>query len=423
MTKRERLRTSLSHRQPDRIPIDMGSTSVTGMHILIVEKLREYYGLERRPVHLVEPYQMLGMIDDDLGEILNIDTVGIYPRNNMFGFPDENWKEFRTRWGQVILVPGDFNIVTDNNGDFLIFPEGDTTAPPSAKMPKSGYFFDTIIRQPEIVEEDLDPGDNLEEFKRLTKADIQYWKVRAEETADKGRGIVANLGGTAVGDIALVPAPFLKYPKGIRDIAEWYMSTVMRPDYLKYVFDKQTDIAVDNLQALHASIGDAIDVLFICGTDFGTQNSSFCSVDTFMDLYMPFYKKMNNWIHDHTAWKTFKHSCGAVEPFMNAFIESGFDIINPVQVNASGMDPKILKRKYGKDLVFWGGGVDTQRVLPFGKPSDVERQVLELCDIFSKDGGFVFNTVHNVQANVPLENVVAMFNALEKFNSSAGSLK
>jgi hypothetical protein len=418
MTKRERLKTSLSHKQPDRIPVDMGSTSVTGIHILIVDKLRQYYGLERRPVQLVEPYQMLGMIDDDLAEVLHIDTVGIYPRNNMFGFPNEDWKEFRTRWGQVILVPGKFNIATDNEGDFLIFPEGDMTAPPSAKMPKSGYFFDTIIRQPEIIEEKLDPEENLEEFKHLSEADLQHCKAQAQEAGEKNRGVVANIGGTAVGDIALVPGPFMKHPKGIRDIAEWYMSTVMRPDYLKYVFEKQTDIAVDNLRMLHETISDGIDVLFICGTDFGTQNSSFCSVETFKNLYMPFYQKMNNWIHEHTTWKTFKHSCGAVEPFMNSFIEAGFDIINPVQINASGMDPKTLKEKYGKNIVFWGGGVDTQKILPFGKTADVEKEVMELCDIFSKDGGFVFNTVHNIQANVPLENVIAMFNALERVNSS-----
>ena len=418
MTDRERLKISLNHRQPDKIPVDFGSTSVTGIHILIVEKLREYYGLEKRPVSLVEPYQMLGMVDDDLAEVLHIDTVGLYPRNNMFGFPDTEWKEFRTRWGQVIMVPGKFNITTDSEGDYLIYPEGDITAPPSAKMPKTGYFFDTIIRQPPIIESDLDPEDNLEEFVLLTETDLRYWEDQVSGAEEKGKGVVANIGGTAIGDIALVPAPFLKYPRGIRDIAEWYMSTVMRPGYLKYVFEKQTDIVLENLGLLFDKIGNGIDVIFICGTDFGTQNSSFCSVDTFNDLYKPYYRKMNDWIHEHTTWKTFKHSCGAVEPFMSSFIAAGFDIINPVQINASGMDPRVLKKKYGRDIVFWGGGVDTQRVLPFGKPSDVEKQVKELCDIFSKDGGFVFNTVHNIQANVPLENVIAMFNALNRHNSN-----
>jgi uroporphyrinogen-III decarboxylase len=163
--------------------------------------------------------------------------------------------------------------------------------------------------------------------------------------------------------------------------------------------------------------GDMVDVAYICGTDFGTQDSSFCSVETYDELYAPYYKKINNWIHRNTSWKTFKHSCGAVEPFMEHFIDSGFDIINPVQVNAAGMDPVLLKEKYGDRLTFWGGGVDTQKVLPFGTPEEVKAHVLSECQIFAPGGGFVFNTVHNIQANVPLQNVLAMLEAIRQFDS------
>ena len=129
---------------------------------------------------------------------------------------------------------------------------------------------------------------------------------------------------------------------------------------------------------------------------------------------MPYYKKVNNWIHSNTRWKTFKHSCGAVESLMSLFIESGFDIINPVQINAEGMDARKLKQKYGKDIVFWGGGVDTQGVFPFGTPGQVKEQVKKQCSILNENGGFVFNTVHNIQANVPFKNVVAMLEALKE---------
>ncbi len=232
---------------------------------------------------------------------------------------------------------------------------------------------------------------------------------------DKGKGIIANFGGTAIGDIALVPAINLKAPKGIRDVADWYMSTLMRSDYLHQVFEKQTDIAVKNLAMAKEATGDHVDAVFICGTDFGTQDSSFCSLETFDELYAPYYRKINNWIHKNTRWKTFKHSCGAVEPFMEHFIDSGFDIINPVQVNAAGMDPVKLKEKYGDRLVFWGGGADTQKVLPFGTPEEVKAHVIKECEIFAPGGGFVFNTVHNLQANVPLRNVLAMLEAIREF--------
>jgi uroporphyrinogen-III decarboxylase len=415
---KERLNDSLNHKQPNKIPVDVGSTSVTGIHVLAIQRLRDFYGLEKRPVRLIEPYQMLGEIENDLAEILHLDIIGILSSNTLFGFPNDGWKEYRTHWGQLLLVPGKFNTLKDKSGDFLIFPEGDTSSPPSGRMPKTGYFFDSIIRQEPVIEEKLNPEDNLEEFKLLTENDLKYWADQIKIARESGKGVMANFGGTALGDIALVPAPFMKYPKGIRDITEWYISTLSRPEYVKYIFEKQSEIAVENFKMLHRVVGNDIDAVFLCGTDFGTQNSSFCSPETFDELYLPWFKKMNDWIHENTTWKTFKHSCGAVEPFLENFIKAGFDIINPVQINAAGMDPKNLKKKYGKRLVFWGGGVDTQKVLPFGTPSDVENQVLELCELFSKDGGFVFNTVHNIQANVPVENIAAIFKALDKFNSN-----
>ncbi|MDZ7346537.1 MAG: methyltransferase, partial [candidate division KSB1 bacterium] len=175
-------------------------------------------------------------------------------------------------------------------------------------------------------------------------------------------------------------------------------------------------IAVRNLEKLWQRVGDLVDIVFICGTDFGTQSSTFCSPETFRTLWLPYYKRMNDWIHKNTTWKTFKHSCGAVEPFIPLFIEAGFDILNPVQIAAAGMDPKHLKREYGAQITFWGGGVDTQTTLMFKSPAEVRAEVLRNCEIFSRDGGFVFNTVHNIQGNVPLENVVAMLQAVREFN-------
>jgi hypothetical protein len=416
MNSKELVKKSLQHKATEKVPVDFGSTPVTGIHILVVEKLRQYFGLEKRPVKLIEPYQMLGEIDAELHPLMGIDTLGLSPMNNMFGFANNGWKVFRTFWGQEILVPQKFNTNLDANGDLLIYPEGDMQALPSGKMPKTSYFFDALIRQGTLDDSALNPEENLEEFKLLSSEDLQYWKIQFESVRGSGKAIVANIGGTGLGDIALVPATFMKHPKGIRDITEWYMSTVMRPEYVKTIFDKQSDIAIENLKLISSMAGDLIDVIYICGTDFGTQDSTFCSPETFDELWMPYYHKINNWVHTHTSWKTFKHSCGAVESLIERFIEAGFDILNPVQINAKGMDPALLKKKYGSRIIFWGGGVDTQKVLGFGTPHEVREQVLNQCEILSKNGGFVFNTVHNIQANVPLENVVSMIDALKEFN-------
>jgi hypothetical protein len=416
MTSREKVLNALNH-QAGPVPVDFGSTSVTGMHCSCVAELRDHYGLEKRPVKIHEPYQMLGLIEDDLLDAIGADAVGMEPRSTIFGFPVGDWKKWQTPWGQEVLVPGGFQVMQNEKGTY-IYPAGDTSVAPSGHLPNGGYFFDSIVRQPEVDDDNLNPDDNLEEFTPLTDKQLAALKASAEKAAATGRAVVGGIGGTALGDIALVPAPFLKAPKGIRAIEEWYVSTAIRKDYVHEVFGRQTEIALANLKRAAPVLDGLMDVIFMCGTDFGTQSGTFCAPSTFDELWLPYYRKMNDWIHANTGWKTFKHSCGAVENFMDHFIEAGFDIINPVQCSATGMDPRTLKKRYGDRLTFWGGGVDTQHVLPFGKPEEVRAQVLERCEIFSAGGGFVFDAIHNVQAQTPIKNIVAMLDAVREFNGS-----
>jgi hypothetical protein len=416
MSSRKRLQNALSFKTPDQVPLDFGGTAVTGIHVRVVEGLRNHFGLESKPVKVIEPYQMLGEIDSELMNRLGVDVIGLYGKKNMFGVNSENWKEYKTWWGQIVLVHEDINTIEDDKGDLYTYPEGDRSVEPSAVMPKGSYFFNAIIRQKPIQENRLNPEDNLEEYAPVSDEELNWFESRCIHLEKTGKGIIASFGGTGLGDIALVPGLQLKDPKGIRDIQEWYMLTIVRQDYIHEVFDKQTDIAIENLDKIHQKIGNRIDAIFICGTDFGTQSGQFCSPETFNHLYKPYYKKVNDWVHHNTTWKTFKHSCGAIIPFMESFIDAGFDIINPVQINAQNMDPIRLKKQYGERITFWGGGVDTQHTLPFGSPEEVKNQVIQNCEILGRDGGFVFNTVHNIQANVPINNVAAMLNGLHEFN-------
>ncbi len=415
MNSKEKINNSLEHKDGP-VPVDFGSTTVTGFHSTCVEELRKYYGLEDKPIKIHEPYQMLGYIEDDLKDALGLDALGLSPRKNMFGFENTNWKEWVTPWGQNVLVPEMFNTKLID-GSVYIYPEGDTEGTASASITDGGYFFDSIIRtDPDFDEDELNLEDNLEEFGLLSDDDIVYYNKLANSIVNEERAVVVGMPGISLGDIALVPAPFLKKPKGVRDIATWYMTIASEPEFVEAIFAKQSELALENLPKMWEIFGDKVDVAFICGTDFGTQISTFCSVNTFCDLWKPHYKKINDWIHENTTWKTFKHSCGAIEPIIPHLIEAGFDIINPVQCSATGMDAELLKNKYGKDVTFWGGGCDTQKILPFGTPEDVREYVLKNCDIFSKGGGFVFNAVHNVQAYTPIDNIVAMFEAVKYFN-------
>lgn len=416
MDSKTRIKQSLNHQQPDRIPLDLGGSGTSGLHVKNVQELRSYLGLKPQLIKAFEPYQMLGWMDEDILDALDVDVQCIPGQKTMLGFPNNSWKPWKMDIGMEVLISEDFKYSKGDDGSTLVYPEGDTSVPPSAKMPKNGYFFDTIIRQDPIIEDKLNPEDNLEEFNHIEDAALDYYRDQLSLHKNSPRALLGSFGGTALGDIALVPGPFMKNPKGIRDITEWYMSTLIRQDYIHSVFEKQTEIALSNLKKLYKTVGNGLDVIFLCGTDFGTQNSTFCSSETYQSLYHPYYKQMNDWIHANTEWKTFKHSCGAVAEFIPLFIESGFDILNPVQISATGMDPKTIKDQFGDDIVFWGGGIDTQQMLPFGTPAEIRDQVLENCEIFSRDGGFVFNTVHNIQGHTPVENIISMLNAVREFN-------
>ncbi|HXR48695.1 MAG TPA: uroporphyrinogen decarboxylase family protein [Candidatus Limnocylindrales bacterium] len=414
MTSRERLLTTLNHRQPDRVCVDFGGTYVTGIHTSIVHQLKQrLIGPAAAPTRVHEPYQMLGEVDAELRAALGADVTGVWSRKNIFGYEANGWKPFTLFDGTPCLVPGNFNVTPAPDGGWLMYPQGDTSVPSSGHMPKGAYFFDAIIRQEPLDEDHLNPEDNLEEFGLLTAEDIAYYEQQVARLDQdvKDTGIVLMPPGTAFGDIALVPGPFLKHPKGIRDISEWYMATAAQPHYVHAVFEKQCEYALKNLETLIAMFGDRVQVLALTGTDFGTQNSLFISIPTYRDLFKPYHQKLNDLVHRKSSWKTFIHSCGAIAALIPDFIEAGFDILNPVQCSAAGMDPVQLKRNFGKDITFWGGCVNTQHTM-YQTPEAVYREVRERIDIFNRDGGYVCNSIHNVQGNSPIENVLAMFRAI-----------
>jgi hypothetical protein len=366
---------------------------------------------------VIEPYQMLGEIKPDLIDALGVDVISLSSPNTIFGFPLMDWKPWTFFDGTPLLVPGGFNTKPEPNGDILLYPDGDPDCSPSGRMPDGGFYFDAIVRQHQINEAKLDPAHNLEEFKSISEDELDYYEREVDRLYQTGKAILGNFGGTGFGDIALVPGIQLRDPKGIRDITEWYISTVTRRDYVWQVFEKQCEIGLENLKRIHGRVGEKISVLFVTGTDFGTQNGPFISPKTYRDLYQPFHRAINNWVHQNTTWKTFIHSCGSVVKLYSDFIEAGFDIINPVQTSAKGMVPEILADQFGDQVTFWGGGVDTQHTLPFGTPEEIKTQVRERMSLFGAGGGFVFNPIHNVQAGISVENILAIYEAVQIFRN------
>jgi len=422
MDSRQRIQYSLNHKEPDKLPVDFGSTPATGMHVRIIYKLRQYFGLDEPgcPVKLLDPFMMLGEIKDDLRQVIGIDTVMLAGKGNLLGFNNDNWKEWKMWDGTPLLVPGLFNTEKNKDGSLFQYPQGDKKCLPVSKMPKEGYFFDSVIRQDKIIEEELNSADNLEEFGFLSKESLDYFKNAAQNLYDNTRYSITALiesHCSSFGDFFCIPAPMLKNPKGIRDPQEWLVSNITRKSYIKEVFEKQCDIAVENYRRAYGAVGNKIDVVFITGTDFGMQTGLIVSKDIYRQLYKPYHKKINDWIHKNTGWKTFIHTCGSIYELIPDLVDAGFDILNPVQISARDMEPEKLKKEFGKDVVFWGGGVDTQKTLSYGKPIEVKEQVKELIDIFSPGGGFVFSTVHNIEPNVPVENIIAMIDVIHEYRN------
>ncbi len=419
VSSRERVNAALSHKQADRVPLDLGGSGTTGMHVDSVYLLRQALRLDPpdTPVKVIDPFQMLGEIAPDLVAALGVDVLPLAKPVTDFGFRLEGWKPWTTFAGTPVLVPEGFNTEPDANGDLLLYPQGDRTAPASGRMPKGGIYFDTIIRHPTVDDATLKVEDNLEEFGPIAERDLAYLKNQAERLyATTDKAILLSPGGTSFGSFAATPGPALKHPKGIRSVEEWQMSTITRRDHLIKIFERQCEIGLANLQKIADAVGNRVTAVITSYTDFGAQNGPFISPQTYRALYQPFNKAVNDWVHQHTTWKTFTHCCGSVRALLPDFVEAGFDILNPVQTSAAHMDPVELKKSFGDVFTFWGGGIDTQRTLPFGTPEQVREEVRQRIRVFGAGGGFVFSPVHNVQSRAPVENILAMYETVREFS-------
>ena len=293
--------------------------------------------------------------------------------------------------GRPSKYPAGFSPVSEPDGSLVLLRDGQAIA----RMPKDGFYFDRLEKYPGAAHVDVATFQPA----LLSDQDCEHYRFQAEALfQNTDFAIVAPLG----------PPYELFYGLGTGDFASWMITLATEPDYVDALYGKLVEAWLENLRRFVAAVGDRVQVLQICD-DFGTQNAPFISVKMFRERIMPFYQRGLAWIHANTAMKVMLHSDGAIFPLIPSLIEMGVDILNPVQTSAGGMDAARLKREFGDQLVFWGGSLDCQHTLPFGTPDEVAREVAEHVRIFSPGGGYVFAPVHNIQANVPAENIVAMF--------------
>jgi len=402
MTSRERVLAALEHREPDRVPLDLGGSFVTSIHAVALDDLRKHLGLQQRPVKIVDAYQMLGEVEMDVVERLHLDCLPVEPPVLTMGLRRENWKPWRLMDGREVLVPGDFEVQVTPEGDWLFTAPGSGSAVPTHRMPRHGYYFDTLGETAWHMDWTPPPLSEMArqfEGALVHDGDLAHMAeqaARLRRTTDKA--LILNCWG-------------LLGPRYVGTLTDFWCLLASDPKYVRGLFDLAAEVGVRNLERMWEAIGEDIDVVVISGLDFGTQKAEWFSRDTFLEVYLPCLQVHYEWIRANTTWKSFEHSCGSAAKIIGDMAAAGLDAFNPVQTSAAGMDPAWLKETCGDRLTFWGGGSETQSTLPFGSPEQVRAEVAERIRIFAPGGGFVYCPIHNIQPNTPPENIVAAYDA------------
>ena len=405
MTSRERVLAAINHTEADRVPVDLGGTILSGISAKALTEFKKYKGLNSRPVKIIDLLQILSEMEEELIELLKVDTLSIEPQKVTFGIEHRSYKPWSLYDGTEVLMPGSFEVEEKSNGDWILHEEGKNGLPAVARMPKDGFFFDVLDDQRFNMEYEPPPVSELIR-EHLDKQPGQFvldtLSARAEKLRPSEKAIILGVW------------PYIG-PPSVGSIPDWLCLMLMQPEYVDELFRRKTEADLKVLEGLHRNLGDNVDILGIDGVDFGTQRAGMFSTELFERYYYPYYLSINDWVHSNTNWKTWKHSCGSIEQFLPFLVKSGLDCINPVQCSAAGMKPGYLKDKYGDSITFWGGGADTQWTLPFGTPDEVYTEVKKRLEIFKPGGGYVFNPVHNILPETPPQNIDAMFEAVKDF--------
>jgi len=399
MTSRERVMMALNHEEPDRVPIDLGGTFVTGIAAGALHRLRRHLGLEDRPVKVYDLLQMLGEVELDLVERFEVDVLPVERPAATLGVRAENWKPWELFDGTPVMMPGDFNVEVTPGGDWLLRPLSRSDRPPIARMPKDGFYFDAIDYGE--WDPDFKPPSMKEMRERARQWIIGEGLLR--HFADRARHLRENT------DKALVLGAWTTGVHYVGRLTEFLCLLATDREYIRDLFMLAAETSIKKLELLWEAVGDNVDLIAFSGLDFGTQRGEFFSVDLFRETYLPAFKVQFDWIHEHTTWKIFEHSCGSIANLIGDLVGAGLDALNPVQTSAANMDPEWLAEQFGDRLTFWGGGVETQTTLAFGTVDDVREEVRQRIQTFGPGGGFVFNPIHNIQYDTPPENVAAAY--------------
>jgi uroporphyrinogen decarboxylase len=411
MNSRERLLTAINHKQPDRFPVDIGATPSSGLSAVAYHNLIRYLGLNLKN-HVYDVVQEVSQPEMELLEILRVDVLDI---GRFFNNYENYWHELELIKGVPGLYPKWFNPEKQSDGSWLAAgPTGEFIG----KMPAGATFFDQVIFP--YYDGYPENYDNISyEMKRVSWGGFgfppydrinekNFWKMLRETICDeRSKTDKALLIG--------VGCNLFEWGTFLRRIDNFLMDLYLDPGNVHKLLDKLLEMHMDFLAKICESIGDLVEVVKF-GDDLGTNTGPFMPLEIYNEFFKPRHKMMCDYVKKNTSAHTMIHCCGGIYELIPGLIEAGFEILNPVQINAFNMEPERLKKDFGRDITFWGGGANTQSILNRATPQQVKDHVRKNIEVFARDGGFVFNTVHNILPDVPPENIVAMFEAVREFD-------
>jgi len=410
MTSRERVVRAVNHQVPDRVPIDLGAMKASSIAAIAYDKLKRRLGITT-PTKVIDPRFMIAAVEDEMLRRLRADVVPLDLTCALpLVRPDGEWIPRQLFDGTRVLFPPDTRLAEDAAGNWILLDADGS--PTTFQMPKGGYYFDDLS---------FNRGGRLDPQKFRPVSDIPDEHLTL--LAEYGRSLYHNTEYAILGwgfgvcflGLSLITDRASNVTQGLTD--EWLMMLLTDKETCHELMGRSVEATIKCLKLVHEAVGDLVFAWGIAADDSGTQRGEFIRPELWAEMMKPHYQKICDWIHAHTRWKVFLHCCGSVYNLIPHFIEAGIDILNPVQTSAANMDPARLKQRFGDRLVFWGGGCDTQSMLGSARPEEIREHVKERLKIFSPGGGYVFNQVHNIQANVPPENILAMFEAAYEFGS------
>jgi uroporphyrinogen decarboxylase len=414
MTSRERILTTIRHHQPDRVPVDLGATPSSTLSAIAYTNLAKHLGLKESQTRIYDVVQELAVLEDWALDKFGVDVIDIgYAYNTL----QSDWQPVILTDGSQAYYPTWFNPRVQPDGSLIAH---NSEGIPIAKKPAGATFFDQICfpyidGYPDNYK-DLSQAMSRVQWGAFAPApwdhasDVNFWTdlrqkaIKLRQTTDKALllGIGCNL---------------FEWGTFLRRIDNFLMDTYADQENVNNLLDALMERHLANLANVCEYVGDVVDIVKF-GDDLGMDSGPFMAPEIYAELFKPRHKILCDYTKKHSKMHTMLHSCGSIYQLMPHLIEAGFEIINPIQTSTRDMEPSRLKKEFGRDVTFWGGGIDTRTVLNNGTPAEVKHQVKERLEIFSKGGGYVFNTIHNILPDVPPENILVMFEAIDEFNGT-----